>query len=87
MKRLKPTILKYKLDQINYNTYKLSYNFDKEKKYVLFLKDSVFLSYQGNKNKGLNYNINFYRDEDVGTLKIKSNYVLFRFFPLKIINN
>ncbi len=66
--------VKYKLDQINYNTYKLSYNFDKEKKYVLFLKDSVFLSYQGNKNKGLNYNINFYRDEDVGTLKIKSNY-------------
>jgi hypothetical protein len=67
-------IVKYKLEQVNYNTYKLSYNFNKEKKYVLFLKDSVFVSYQGSKNKGLNYNINFYKDEELGTLKIKSNY-------------
>lgn len=66
--------VKFKIDQLNYNTYRLSYSFDKEKKYTLFLKDSVFRSYQGNKNKGINYNINFYRDEDVGTLKIKSNY-------------
>lgn len=66
--------VKYKVEQLNYNNFRLSYNFDKEKKYTLFLKDSVFNSYQGTKNKGLNYNINFYRDEDVGTLKIKSNY-------------
>lgn len=62
--------VKYSIVQSSYNHYTLKYNFNPEKNYILKISDSVFKSYQGNYNKESFSRISFFKEEEMGTLKI-----------------
>lgn len=64
--------IKYNIKQISYNIFSIEYDFNKEKNYLIKLADSVFQSYTGNYNKPYSSKINFYKEEELGTLTINN---------------
>ncbi len=62
--------VKFSLTKTSFNNFILNYNFNKEKSYILKIADSVFKSYQGNYNKEIYSRVTFYKEEELGTLKI-----------------
>lgn len=62
--------VKYTLDKISYNKFKLNYEFDPTKKYYLTIADSTFKSFQNTYNNKNQTTITFKNEEDFGTLTI-----------------
>lgn len=62
--------VKFNLTKTSYNNFVLNYKFDLEKNYILKISDSVFKSYQGSYNKEIYSRITFFKEEELGTLKI-----------------
>lgn len=62
--------VKYDLRRLAYNKYILNYKFNQLKNYQLNIADSVFRSYQGSFNKTINNKIFFYKNEELGNLKL-----------------
>ena len=56
---------------INLNQIEIKYDFNTYKKYNIELKDSSIIDYQNQKNKKLNKNIEFNKDEDFGIIELK----------------
>lgn len=65
-------LVKFDIEKLSYNTYNLKYNFDRERIYKLYLNDSSFISYDSMYNKSIKNNLIFLKDEDLGTLNIKT---------------
>jgi len=64
--------IKFDIKPVAYNIYKVEYPFNKEKNYTIRIADSVFKSYNGNYNKPTLSKINFYKNEEFGTLTISN---------------
>lgn len=64
--------VKFKINRISYNKFKIEYPFNKDKKYVLYILDSAFNSYQDSKNKKIINNIVLYQKEELGNLKLNN---------------
>lgn len=62
--------VRFNLTKTSYNFFVLNYKFDLEKNYILKISDSVFKSYQGSYNKEIYSRITFFKEEELGTLKI-----------------
>lgn len=55
------------------NSIILNYDFNPNRKYHILIKDSAIVDYQGQKNKSIKNNIEFYKEEEFGIIELKFN--------------